>query len=78
MIVAVDPFTKWVEAGPVPHLNSHETATWFHREIVCRYGLPAAVRTDRGTEYQGEFEDYLHTYGIKHRLIATMNPRANG
>ena len=59
MIVAVDPFTKWVECAPIPHLNSHEVAVWFHIYIVCRFGLPALVRTDRGTEYRGEFDEYL-------------------
>jgi hypothetical protein len=26
MLVAVDPFTKWIECGPITHLNSHEVA----------------------------------------------------
>ena len=46
VILAVDPFTKWVEIGTVPTLNSWEVAEWFHREVVCRYGVPARVRTD--------------------------------
>ena len=53
VILAVDPFTKWVEVGTVPSLNSHEVAEWFHREVVCRYGVPARVRTDQGREYLG-------------------------
>lgn len=78
IIIAVDPFTKWVEAGTVPNKNSFETAAWFHKEIVCRYGLPSVVRSDRGTEYAGMFDGYLKGQGIIHRRIATMNPRANG
>ena len=78
VLVAVDPFTKWVEAGAVPTLNSHETAFWFHREITCRYGIPAVVRSDKGLEFQGEFANYLKRYGVLQRTIATMNPRANG
>ena len=53
VILAVDPFSKWVEIGTVPTLNSHEVAEWFHREVVCRYGVPARVRTDQGREYRG-------------------------
>ncbi len=55
VIVAVDPYSKWVELGRLPKLNSHETAQFFHSEIVCRYGVPRAVRSDRGTEYAGRF-----------------------
>ena len=53
VILAVDPFTKWVEVGTVPSLNSHEVAEWFPREVVCWYGVPARVRTDQGREYLG-------------------------
>lgn len=59
VIIAIDPYTKWAEAGPVPHLNAHEVAVWFHKEVVCRYGVPAVVRTDRGSEYRGRFARYL-------------------
>lgn len=58
IIVAVDPFTKWVEASPISK-DSHNTANWFHKEIICRYGVPTVVRSDRGTEYSGEFDLYL-------------------
>ena len=78
MVLAVDPFSKWVEIGTVPTLNSHEVAEWFHREVVCRYGVPARVRTDQGCEYRGQFSTYLRANGIVHSLIATNNPRANG
>jgi hypothetical protein len=77
IVVAVDPFTKWVEAAPI-HKDSYNTASWFHREVVCRYGVPTIVRSDRGTEYSGEFDLYLKGQGVEHRRIATMNPRANG
>ena len=30
VLVAVDPFSKWVEIGTVRTLNSHETAEWLH------------------------------------------------
>ena len=78
VVLAVDPFSKWVEMGTVPTLNSHEVAEWFHREVVCRYGVPARVRTDQGMEYRGQFSAYLRANGIVHSLIATNNPRANG
>ena len=51
ILVAIDPFTRWVEIGRIPHLNSHEAIVWFHENITCRYGLPYMVRSDRGTEF---------------------------
>ena len=78
IIIAVDPFTKWIELGSLNNLNSHETSQWFHKNITCRYGVPYLVRSDRGSEYRGRFHRYLELTGVAHRYISTMNPRANG
>lgn len=78
VILAVDPFTKWVEARELSTLNSHNTTVFLHNEIVCRYGHPHGIRSDRGTEFSGEFREYLKRHGIVHSLISTRNPRANG
>jgi hypothetical protein len=64
-IVAVDPFTKWVELGAISDKSSATVTSWFHREITCRFGTPAIVRVDQGTEFMGAFKDYLDGLGIK-------------
>ena len=66
VVVAIDPVTRWVELGSVLHLTSHKVALWFHAEIVCRYGLPVVVRTDKGSEYKGEFDMYMCRNGVEH------------
>ena len=65
LIVAVCAFSKWVEAGPLPHKRSATIARWFHNEVVCRYGSPMLVRSDRGVEFKGSFAKYLRRMGIK-------------
>ena len=59
VIVAICVFSKWVEIGLLPRLTSAETTRWFHDTIVCRFGVPAAVRSDRGSEFRGDFAAYL-------------------
>lgn len=78
VILCVDTCSRFVEGGALTSLSSYETATWFHTNITCRYGLPAVVRSDRGPEYRGAFDAYLKAAHIEHRLISTMHPRANG
>lgn len=78
IIVAVCAFTKWVEAAAVRNVDSATTARFLHEHIICRYGVPGIVRTDRGVEYRGRFDRYLGELGVSHRLISTMHPRANG
>ena len=55
-----------------------EVAQWFHNKIVCQYGLPLTVWSDKGSEYKGEFNTYLRANGMDNRFTATMNPRSNG
>jgi hypothetical protein len=48
MLVAVDKFTKWVEAAPVTTQDS-TTAINFIKSIVFRFGVPHSIITDNGT-----------------------------
>ena len=77
-MVCIDLFSRWIEIGALPSLNLHEIAKWFHNEIVCRYGLPLIVWSDKGSEYKGEFDAYLRANGVDHYFMAIMNPRSNG
>ena len=56
VVVCICPCSRWIEIGALPSLNSHEVAKWFHTEIVCRYGLPLIVCSDKGSEYKGAFD----------------------
>jgi hypothetical protein len=48
MLVAVDKFTKWVEAAPVTTQES-TVAINFIKSIVFRFGVPHNIITDNGT-----------------------------
>ena len=45
-ITAVCPFSKWVEAAPLPDKSSTTTMQWLHEFIVCRFGVPWGLRVD--------------------------------
>ncbi len=78
LVVAVDPFSKFVEAAPVDDLKAATVAEWFHSSIVCRYGVPRWIRCDKGNEFRGDFAAYCATSNIIIRRTSTNNPRANG
>ena len=78
VIVAICMFCKCVELGLLKDLSSASVRDWFHENIVCRYGVPAAMRCDRGAEFRGEFESYCKCNSIQIHCIATRNSRANG
>ncbi|XP_061344902.1 uncharacterized protein LOC133290804 [Gastrolobium bilobum] len=51
LIVAIDYFTKWVEAEPVATITSQKVRKFFWRNIVYRFGIPGEVITDNGTQF---------------------------
>ena len=64
LFVAVDVFSKWVEAVPLKSKHSFCTADALYNKIVARWGWPAAIRLDNGSEWEGEFKDVCTSLGI--------------
>ena len=56
-------FTKWVQIGAIASVDAAMLRKWFHKNIVCRYGVPRMVRTGGGAEFKGEFCSYLLEIG---------------
>jgi transposase-like protein len=48
MLVAVDKFTKWIEAAPETTQDS-TAAMNFIKSIVFHFGVPHSIITDNGT-----------------------------
>ena len=64
LLVAVDKFTKWVEAKPIKKCDG-KTATKFLRELIYRYGYPHIIITDNGTNFaKGAMAEFCKEKGI--------------
>jgi hypothetical protein len=63
LLVAIDKFSKWIEAHPVTNIRL-EQATLFFTDIIHRFGVPNCIITDNDTQFIGkrflEFCDYNH------------------
>src|SRR3954468_9152790 len=65
LLVAVDKFTKWIEARPIKKLDG-PTAVKFIMDITVRYGLPNSIITDNGTNFaKGALVRYASQSGIR-------------
>jgi hypothetical protein len=74
LLVAVDKFTKWVEAKPIRKLDG-KTTLKFVKDIVVRFDIPHSIITDNGTNLsQGEVEEYCHHNGIHLDLTSVAHP----
>jgi hypothetical protein len=78
MLVAVDKFTKWVEATPVTTQDS-TTAINFIKSIVFCFGVPYNIITDNGTNFMSKmFKSYCEGLGIKLKYASVAHPKTNG
>ena len=78
LLIAVDPFSKWVEIRAVPSLHSWRAAEFLYDDLVARWGKPRYVQTDNGAEFVGSFARLCKGLGIIHHHITIGNSKANG
>src|ERR1043165_5017074 len=78
ILVAVDYFTKWIEAASYSSLNAKKVVHFVRTNILCRYGTPFEVITDNGPHFQGEFAEFLQKKRIQHHRSSPYRPQTNG
>lgn len=78
LLVAVEKFSKWIEAKPVWKANGATSLKLVCR-LVVRYDIPHSIITDNGTNFaQGELNKYCHDMGIRLDLASVSDPQSNG
>jgi hypothetical protein len=74
LLVAVDKFTKWIEAKLIKKLDGSSTIKFFN-EIIMRYGLPHSIITDNRKNFaKGIFTDFYSKKGIWLDLASVAHP----
>ena len=63
LLVAIDKFTKWIEARPITVIKS-EQAMLFFLDIIHRVVVPNPIITDNGTQFTGK--KFLQFYDENH------------
>ena len=78
MYVAVDKFTKWPEVEAVRKVTAQSAVTFF-KGLVCRFGVPNRVITDKGTQFTSHaFMQYLQGLGSNVCFASVAHPQSNG
>jgi transposase InsO family protein len=78
LLIAVDKFTKWIEAKLIIKPSSQEAVKFF-LDIIYRFGVPNTIITDNGTNFMGKkFLDFADRYGMKIDWASVGHPRTNG
>ncbi|RDX70210.1 Retrovirus-related Pol polyprotein from transposon 17.6, partial [Mucuna pruriens] len=79
LIVAVDYFTKWIEAEPVAVISAERVKRFVWKKIICRFGLPAVLVSDNGTQFASKATaEFCQELGIKQVFTSVEHPQTNG
>ncbi|WRX18297.1 Integrase [Theobroma cacao] len=79
ILVAIDYFTKWVEAASYVNVTQKVVCRFIQKEIICRYGLLEMVITDNASSLNGAMvKEVCAKFKIKHHNSTTYRSKMNG
>jgi transposase InsO family protein len=78
LLVAIDKFSKWIEARSITSIRS-EQAVLFFTDNVHRFRVPNYIITDNGTQFTDKkFLDLCDNHHIRVLWSAIAHPKTNG
>ncbi|XP_027767960.1 uncharacterized protein K02A2.6-like [Solanum pennellii] len=79
ILVAIDYFTKWVEAVTFKSVTKKVVVDFIHFNIICRFGIPKVIITYKATNLNNHLmQEVCYRFKIEHRNSAPYRPKANG
>lgn len=79
IIVTMDYATKWAEAKAVPSATAEETAQFIINQIICKFGCPKEILSDRGQNFRSNLVSaLLNGLGIRTCYTTAYHPACNG
>jgi hypothetical protein len=79
VVVAVEYFSKWIEAKPLATITSAMVQKFFWQNIVCRFGVPKGITVDDITQFDAEtFKVFCDQIGTKIHFASVRHLESNG
>jgi len=79
ILVAIDYFTKWVEATSYASVTRNVVIRFIKKEIICWYGLPKKIITNNATNLNNKMmKEMCEDFKIQHHNFTPYQPKING
>ncbi|GJT56653.1 reverse transcriptase domain-containing protein [Tanacetum coccineum] len=79
LIVAMDYFTKWIEAKAVATITGNQVKKFVWDYIVYRFGLPGEIISDNGKQFSDNpFKDWFEKLNIARLFTSVKHLQSNG
>ncbi|GKV52265.1 hypothetical protein SLEP1_g58853 [Rubroshorea leprosula] len=78
LVVAVDYFTKWIEAKPLSKITERKIEEFLFNSVLCRFGIPKRIIADNGPQFRAAaLRSFCDDYGIELALTSVYTPQSN-
>ena len=77
ILVAIDYFTKQVEAASYSVLKAKHMAQFIENNIICQYGVPQEIISDNGSHFEGEVRTNMELYIIENHKSSPNRPQTH-
>ena len=67
-----------MEAASYARLTSSGVASFIRSHIICRYGVPHELISDRGVHFRAKVDTLVQRYNIRHHRSTAYRPQTNG
>nr|GEV03779.1 reverse transcriptase domain-containing protein [Tanacetum cinerariifolium] len=79
LIVAMDYFTKWIEAKAVATITGGQVKKFIWDNIVCRFGISGEIVSDNEIQFSDNpFKDWCDKINITQWFASVKHPQSNG
>ena len=79
ILLIIDSFSRWPEAFPLKTQEAKEIASVLYNEIICRYGAPRILFSDRGRSFMSKLVNALcEIFDITQHHTSSYKPSTNG
>jgi hypothetical protein len=76
--VAVEYFTKWIEARAVSIITLKTAQKFFWQNIVCQFRVPSELTVDNGKQFDSQdIRDFCLSIGTKPAFASVYHPQSN-
>jgi hypothetical protein len=77
--VAIEYFTKWIEARAVSMITAKTAQKFFWQNIVCRFRVPSELTFDNDKQFDSQdFREFCSSINTKHVFASVYHPQSNG
>lgn len=79
ILVAIDYFTKWVEASSYKSVTKKVVVDFVRNNIICRFGIPESIITDNRANLNSDLmHEICDKFKITHQNYTPYRPQMNG